>query len=673
MRCFNAVYLFSHRHYAGQCRLYSTKISNFRANLMISSFISKQPHSLRMTETERTNVMKEVLRICDLINGKKDVFVLEQLLRICFDFGHFDKLQLFWPDIESIADLSRLYPLLIKCLIECGDIEKCVQCFDWMKCANYTLKVSDIYIIKLVNNPRATLLHLRFIEDLMSDGVVASASNDGNMKFKTAMIEIYAQKQSIGDSKRIFCSIAQNERMDVVAVCAVMSTLLKNGCYEDAIEIYEEVEGANRIQLDEVAHSLAIKAMTKAKSSKKERKIRQIWLDSDSLIVKTSLIDFYGSNSLLDCAVRTFESIDDAKRDCAVFGAMMAAFLKNSCCQRALALYRNMKIAADEICHCLALKAAKKENEIGLGHQIIASIEKPKSIKFANTLIDFYGHCGDIESAKGIFFGIAPAERDTVCINAMMNALLQNKLNRECLDLFESARFEADTVSFTTAIIACTKVSHLQSLHSKLDALHCDALPIQISLISQYAKFGHLSVCKEIFDRMKGEFGSEIVLWNAMIASFAKHGHLAEATNLFFELKQVKNLRADAKTLAALLGGCSHSFDAEQALNIWSNHIDDDCIKFDCFVVAALVDTFCRSGYLHRGYEAICEYEHFTKHKESDHIMWTSMLSACRNYNNRLMAQHVYQQILKRFEANEEFLEEMDLLHSNIHNKTIEK
>ena len=113
--------------------------------------------------------------------------------------------------------------------------------------------------------------------------------------------------------------------------------------------------------------------------------------------------------------------------------------------------------------------------------------------------------------------------------------------------------------------------------------------------------------------------------------------------------------------MAVLLGGCSHSFDADQALEIWQNHCDEDS-KLDRFVVAALADAFCRAGHLHKGYDAICEYEQATNCAEFDEVMWTSMLSACRIYEDSLMAQHVFQQMQRRFGKNEEFLRQMRLL-----------
>ena len=122
----------------------------------------------------------------------------------------------------------------------------------------------------------------------------------------------------------------------------------------------------------------------------------------------------------------------------------------------------------------------------------------------------------------------------------------------------------------------------------------------------------------------------------------------------------------DQKTYVSLLGACSHSFDANEAKNIWLNEMEDVAMKHDCFVIAALVDSVSRMGHLHEAYEWILKYEKYTERKQLDEIMWTSLLSACRTYKQYLLAQHVFSEIVCRFKENKSFMQEMSLRHSNI-------
>ena len=121
------------------------------------------------------------------------------------------------------------------------------------------------------------------------------------------------------------------------------------------------------------------------------------------------------------------------------------------------------------------------------------------------------------------------------------------------------------------------------------------------------------------------------------------------------------------KTYVTLFGCFSHSFDINQIEYIWINDIDDINIKYDKYIIATIVDSYSRCGYINKAYQFVLEYEKYIENKYFDEIMWTCLLSGCRTYNNYLLAQHIYSNIIKRFNSNQSFIREMHLLYNNVH------
>eukprot|EP01083_Nonionella_stella_P175528 611530_1 len=458
------------------------KISNFRAHLMITSLIKKQKNAAAMTEQQRRNIIKDVFAICDQINEMKDQFVVSALLKLCLDYRYASKMLTFWKDIEHMQQngnktVINTFPLLMKCCIECQDMSKCIQVLSWIQKHNYKLKLRDIFIIKLINNPHATLSNLKFIHHLINHHNI---QNDGKY-YQTALINAYAKQGSIHDAKQVFLDM-DDDKKDIVAICAMMTVYINNRYYAEAVQLYDDID--SHIQLDTVSHALVIKACVQIGAVAKDKvndiyRTIQLQYTNIPIALKTTLIDFYGTHEAFELAQEIYDSIDDREKDVVCIGAMMKTYMNNQRNKDALCLYDAMDgvyglqkdvvcigammktymnnqrnkdalclydamdgvygLQKDEVCHCLAMKACSNSMIKEKGEYIHAVIERNRycNMQTMNTLIDFYGHCGEIDKAWKVFQSIDAGKKDTICINAMMNVYLMNKMDRECVELFQ--------------------------------------------------------------------------------------------------------------------------------------------------------------------------------------------------------------------------------------------
>merc|ERR1712173_304370 len=99
-------------------------------------------------------------------------------------------------------------------------------------------------------------------------------------------------------------------------------------------------------------------------------------------------------------------------------------------------------------------------------------------------------------------------------------------------------------------------------------------------------------------------------------------------------------------------------------------------LKYDCFVVAALVDCFARHALLDKAKDLIDEYEaiavNFTNRKDKKIVthkaMWMSLLSGCRHQPDKGMTgQSIYEEINQRFHTDESYMASAAILLANIH------
>ena len=83
----------------------------------------------------------------------------------------------------------------------------------------------------------------------------------------------------------------------------------------------------------------------------------------------------------------------------------------------------------------------------------------------------------------------------------------------------------------------------------------------------------------------------------------------------------------------------SYSGQIDKAVNVWQ-HIKVEWMKHDILVMNALIDGLARKGYLYLAYEYVRKYRKYHK-KDVDEVTYTSLLSGCREQQNRHLAQHI--------------------------------
>merc|ERR1712129_116579 len=138
----------------------------------------------------------------------------------------------------------------------------------------------------------------------------------------------------------------------------------------------------------------------------------------------------------------------------------------------------------------------------------------------------------------------------------------------------------------------------------------------------------------------------DIALVNAMMKAYGNNECMQSAHDLLIGHASLCN----KQSFVILLNGYSHSCsdDAmDRAVDIWENMIPHALIKYDLLIMTSLIDGLARRGFVYSAFEYVTAYNKFHKltQKNYDDVMYTCLLSGCRERNNRHLAEYVGKQI----------------------------
>merc|ERR1712129_433585 len=266
------------------------------------------------------------------------------------------------------------------------------------------------------------------------------------------------------------------------------------------------------------------------------------------------------------------------------------------------------------------------------------------NVDLENTLIHFYGNCNETIQARKRFDNVPKSEMNVQTVTCILEAYCKNNLNEECVQLFEQmkgGKQRRDAVWYAIAIKACTQGTMLhfgKKIHADLENMDADLWTdtgILVNLLNMYGKCGMMNDCVTLFD---GIAAKNVDVCNAMIHAYGRNARMEEAMRLFDGMK----MEADVKTFVLILNGCAHVGEVDRAKDIWENRIVDEKMKYDIYVMTALIDCMARKGELREAMALMIE------HDLREEIVWKALLSGCTKHNDSQMAKQVHDEMIKR-------------------------
>lgn len=345
-------------------------------------------------------------------------------------------------------------------------------------------------------------------------------------------------------------------------------------------------------------------------------------------------LDVYTNNHLVSMYLK-FNLFDDAwnlfdrmtERNMVSYTTLISGFSHMGLSEEALLGLRlmvfdgfdpNQFTYAAAISACTSLGAVKIGKEI---HGRIYRMEEELGYVVNNCLINFYGKCGLLKSARSVFDKIL--EPNIISWTSMFTVYCQSGEDMKGLKLFAESRkvgIEVNEFSCASAFGAYASLENLKGgiqLHSLVFrcGVGLDQFVIT-SLIKFYTRCGELDSARQVFLEIDNP---NLSAYNALIGGCIQLGNPREAIELFYKLHSL-GLKPNDRTFSSLFGAIVDMVEIEVGKQTQSL-----ILKFgfmSCtFVGNAILDFYSNFGLLEESMRCFEEID------RPDTVSWNTLMT----------------------------------------------
>uniref|UniRef100_A0A7N0VEZ9 DYW domain-containing protein n=1 Tax=Kalanchoe fedtschenkoi TaxID=63787 RepID=A0A7N0VEZ9_KALFE len=361
--------------------------------------------------------------------------------------------------------------------------------------------------------------------------------------------------------------------------------------------------------------------------------------------VLNSLIQMYSSVGNLMEAEKVFSRAEG--KDVVSWTAMISGFEENGQSEKAIETYQNMEVegvAPDEITLASVLSACASLGFLDMGAQLHEFAVRTGFILYpivANTLVDFYSKCRNVEKALEVFNQIR--DKNVISWTAIILGLHINNRSFDALVLFRKmiVAVKPNDVTLISLSSACARLGAVMSGKE----IHANALRNQLgsegylsnALLDMYIKCGRMGLARNLFDPR----GNDVASWNILLAGYAQQRQGTLALELFRRMTSL-DVCPDEITFISLMCACSRSGMVSEGLDCFDIMKSSFSIEPNLKHYACVVDLLGRSGQLEEAYEFIQKLV-----VKPDAAIWGALLNACRIHRDIELGEVAAQRIFE--------------------------
>lgn len=465
--------------------------------------------------------------------------------------------------------------------------------------------------------------------------LIVSNGPDFSSVLGDRLIRLFASCGSLLEANLAFCNIA---KPNILAWQAIISAHATHGQSDRALELYHEMH-QDGIQANKFIFPCILKACGSSGAIGQGKLIHGLIshskLDSD-VIVGSSLVDMYAKCGHLNEARKVFDELPN--RNVVSWAAMITGYAQHGHGQSALVLFEEMQwvgVKPDKVTFLCILKACGSIGDIRQGkliHNQIIRSELESDVVLANTIVDMYAKCGDLEQARKVFDKLP--EPSVVSWTAMITRYVQNGQSVLALELLEKMQIEGtkpNNIIWPCILKACGNIGALgpgKLIHNTIITSRFEMdVVIGSAVVDMYAKCGNLEEARKVFEELPER---NVVSWGAMIGAYTKHGHGSIALELFKRLQQ-EGIKPDIITFIYIFKACGNIGALGQGKLI-HNQIIGSGLDSDVVVVSTLIDMYAKCGSLKEAREA------FDKLPNQNVVAWGAMIAGYAHHGSWSLA-----------------------------------
>lgn len=496
----------------------------------------------------------------------------------------------------------------------------------------------DSFLIPSVVKACTAMSLIRIGEELHSYAVRIGLGSDGFVN--NVLMQMYGESGRVESARFLFDEMRER---DAVSWSTMIKSCSRIGRYDDALELIREMFVAERVKPSEAALVTMFNMFTELASLRMGKSlhcyvIKNTSIDLMGVRLGTSLVDMYANCGNIDAARLVFDALDE--RTVVSWTVMISGYIRCNKPDEAASLCSRMldqNVAPNEISMLSFLTECGFARAVEFGKQIHAYILRNRfqfSAAVATALVDMYGKCSDLKSARTLFDNLD--HKDVLTWTAMVTAYAQSRCINEAFDLFvdmRNAGLKPNEVTMASLVTMCGEAGASDMgkwIHTYIDKQGVEVdIILRTSLVDMYSKCGDINAAKQVFAEVKS---LDTGLWNAIICGLAMHGHGEEALEYFSEFRR-HGIKPNDITFIGILHACSHAGLVSEGMQIFKEMKDFNLVpKMEHY--GCMVDTLGRIGRLDEAYQMIQ-----TMPMEPNYIIWGTLLAACKLHRNPSLAE----------------------------------
>ncbi|CAN4126452.1 unnamed protein product [Withania somnifera] len=346
------------------------------------------------------------------------------------------------------------------------------------------------------------------------------------------------------------------------------------------------------------------------------------------IFTNNHLLSMYLKLNQLNDAQQLFDKMPE--RNIISWTTLISTYSQLGMSEKALCCFRSMILedgfAPNGYTYVAALSACTSLQAERTGKELHGSMYKAKERMnsfVSNCLVNFYGKCGLLKSARLVFYGIL--EPNSVTWASLISCNFHCGEYQEGLNVFVLALRRGVIVNefFCGSVLGASAAIKSLQLGMQIHGLvvKCSFGMDQFvvtGLINFYAKCDRLELAYQAFDEADAP---ELHAWTALIGGCVQLGSGREAIEIFCKLLS-SGLKPSERTFSSVLGAFADVKELRVGKQI---HCRIAKLGFDSFsfVCNALLDFYSKSDLFEESLKL------FQEMKEHDVVSWNTLIAGC--------------------------------------------
>ncbi|KAE8665331.1 Pentatricopeptide repeat-containing protein [Hibiscus syriacus] len=403
---------------------------------------------------------------------------------------------------------------------------------------------------------------------------------------------------------------------DTVSSNSMISGLVGNCCFDDAVQVFGDMLKESGIRLDSTTLAAVLPALALLQELILGMEVQCLALKlgfHSYVHFLTGLISLYTKCGEIEVANILFGEI--GRPDLVSYNAMISGYTSNGVSECYLTLFKQLLGSGEKVNSSTIVGLIPVFHPFGYfnlstcihGFCVKSCIFSLSSVSTA--LNTDYSRLNEIKSARLLFD--ESSEKTSASWYAMISGYTQNGFTEVAISLFQEmhrSKVSPNPVTFTSILSACA----------------------QLGALSLGKWCGGITEARELFDLMVGK---NVVTWNAMISGYGLHGQGQDALRLFSEISH-SGVAPNGITFLSLLYACSHAGLVKGRGEIFQSMIHDYHFEPLPEHYACMVDILGRAGQLEKALKFLKEMP-----VEPGASEWGALLGACVIHKDKKLVQ----------------------------------